>query len=179
MKHAATKVSATVLMAADVYVSKCYTTADVSLTLILCAVCRGRGMASTRFDPYLAHAGGAGGWMGRSDPYAAGMAGGDMYAQADPYRQPMLPAPPQAAVRPTPAYSNAAAGGGDDASFARDLLKLYSENPAAFDAYARDPIVRKSLKLDGQEASVAGLYDDSGLRASRDYYDEPRGLGAR
>jgi hypothetical protein len=57
-------------------------------------------MASTRFDPYLAHAGGAGGWMGRSDPYGSGLAGGELYAQQDPYRQSMLHAPPPAAARP-------------------------------------------------------------------------------
>lgn len=139
-------------------------------------------MASTRFDPYLAHGGGAGGWMGRSDPYASGLAGGDMYAQQDPYRQQsMLHAPPQAPVRPAAgaAYNSQAATASDDASFARDLLKLYSENPAAFDAYARDPVVRKSLKLDGQEQQVAAAYEENGLRAPRDYYAEPRGLGAR
>jgi hypothetical protein len=40
-----------------------------------------------------------------------------------------------------------------DVSFARDLLRLYSENPTAFDAYARDPTVRRSLKLDASDLS--------------------------
>lgn len=144
-------------------------------------------MASTRFDPYLAHAGGAGGWMGRSDPYDSGLAGGELYAQQDPYRQSMLHAPSAAAARPAAAaagaaYASQAASASDDASFARDLLKLYSENPAAFDAYARHPVVRKSLKLDNQEqqaAAAAAVYDETGLKAPRDYYAEPRGLGAR
>jgi len=129
-------------------------------------------MASTRFDPYATHSG-ATGWIGRADPYSGG--GVDMYAQNDPYRQSMLPAPP-AAIRPGPsaAAANAAAGGGDDVSFARDLLRLYTENPAAFDAYARDPVVRRSMKLDAQEQMMAAGYEETGLAVPREYYAETR-----
>lgn len=144
---------------------------------------RGRGMASTRFDPYSAH--GGGGWMGRGDPYGGGGASADLYVQNDPYRHAMLHAPPPASVRGQSslgavAAAGSASGGGDDASFARDLLKLYSENPVAFDAYARDPVVRRSMKLDGQESvmSAAG-YDDVGMTGVRELYPEPRLVATR
>ena len=135
---------------------------------------RGRGMASTRFDPYATH-GGAAGWIGRADPYGVGSV--DIYPPSDLYRQSMLPAPPSV-LRPGPsvasAASSAAAGGGDDASFARELLRLYTENPTAFDAYARDPIVRRSMKLDAQEQMLATGYEETGLAAPRDFYQETR-----
>ena len=135
--------------------------------------CRGRGVSSTRFDPYSAHSGAnAGGWMGRADPYSAG--NGEVYIQNDPYRQ--LSAPPSA-LRGPPSAASAVAGG-DDASFARDLLKLYTENPVAFDAYARDPVVRRSMKLDGQAQMLAAEYDD-GLNGQGDFYQEPRGPPSR
>ena len=126
-------------------------------------------MMSSRFDPYSS----PGAWMSRgADPY------GDAYSSH---------AAPSASSRMTPLGMSRGGGIGatseEDTSFARDLLRLYTENPTAFDAYARDPVVRRSLKLDpiddGTEADMdpmaAGGYDQNG----QDYYQDTAPISAR
>lgn len=120
---------------------------------------RGRGAMSSRFDPYSAPPGNS--WLLRSELYP----GMDGYHTA-PYRSAtMLAAPPARAP-----------AAGEDASFARDLLQLYTKDPAAFDAYARNPDVRRSLNLqsDIAPAAVMRAREDSYLKTPREYLMEQR-----
>jgi hypothetical protein len=120
--------------------------------VIVVLLYRGRG-TNSRFDPYSSH-----GMMGRGGydqyGYSGGNGGGgDPFAEPEPYMRPhgrSLAAPPT--------VQSASTAANPDVSFARDLLRLYSENPAAFDAYARDPTVRRSLKLDPAAAELAESY---------------------
>lgn len=113
---------------------------------------RGRGTMSSRFDPYSAPSGSS--WLPRPDAFAA-----NMHTAAEPAY------PPQR---------------GDDTSFARELLQLYSRDPAAFDAYARNPQVRRSLNLDPDNAGMRGAGGDSYMQQpTRDYMPESRLASAR
>jgi len=66
---------------------------------------------------------------------------------------------------------------GTNNSFARELLELYSTNPSAFAAYARNPMVRQSLNLGaGMESVNVSLMPADELYARGlargDYYEK-------
>jgi hypothetical protein len=65
---------------------------------------------------------------------------------------------------------------GANESFARELLELYSTNPSAFAAYARNPVVRQSLNLSAVESVNVSLLPAEDLYARGlargDYYDK-------
>ena len=115
---------------------------------------------SSRFDPYSAPSGNS--WMPRSEMYGAphGM---------DGYRGPAgtLMAPP-------PSGRAAAMSGDFETSFARELLQLYNKDPAAFDAYARNPEVRRSLNVQAELGGAVHSRDDSYLKTPRGYVLEQR-----
>lgn len=120
---------------------------------------------STRFDPYSAPSSGS--WPPRSELYGA-----EPY-HAAPYRSATLLAPPP----PPPVRAVAAVG--EDTSFARELLQLYTKDPAAFDAYARNPDVRRSLNLQSELAPpppppVVRSRDETYLKTPREYLMEQR-----
>lgn len=118
--------------------------------------CRGRGALSSRFDPYSSPSGNS--WLPRSEMYAGIPPHG-----MDGYRAGTLLAPPPASARASVAS--------DDTSFARELLQFYSKDPVAFDAYARNPDVRRSLNL---QSELAATPADSYLRTPREYVMEQR-----
>jgi len=85
------------------------------------------------------------------------------------YRQATLLAPP-------PARASASVST-DDASFARELLQLYTKDPAAFDAYARNPDVRRSLNLQSELAAPPAVVrprEEAYLKTPREYVMEQR-----
>jgi len=53
------------------------------------------------------------------------------------------------------------------------LLQLYTKDPAAFDAYARNPDVRRSLNLQSPPP-VARPREDTYLKTPREYLMEQR-----
>jgi len=89
--------------------------------------------------------------------------GGPTYVTAEPYVAPAA----------TALYPRATVASD---SFARELLELYSTNPAAFAAYARSPVVRQSLNLGGvpvESVSVVSAEDLYGRPIARgDYYEK-------
>lgn len=123
---------------------------------------RGRGTMSSRFDPYSAPSGNS--WMPRSEMYPSM----DGY-HSSPYRAGTLLAPP-------PTRAAMASASGDDTSFARELLQLYTKDPAAFDAYARNPEVRRSLNLQSELAPTALVHsrEENYLKTPREYLMEQR-----
>ena len=125
---------------------------------------RGRGGMSSRFDPYSAPSGNS--WMPRSEMYSNmtphGMDG--------PYHAPSYRAGGGNLMAPPP--SARPSGSVDDMSFARELLQLYTKDPAAFDAYARNPEVRRSLNLESDPTMHS--QDDSYLKTPREYVMEQR-----
>jgi len=125
--------------------------------------CRGRGAMSSRFDPYSAPSGNY--WMPRSEMYP----NADGY-HASPYRAGTLLAPPPARA------AMAAAASGDDTSFARELLQLYNKDPDAFDAYARNPDVRRSLNLQSELNPTSGMHshEENYLKTPREYLMDQR-----
>jgi len=135
-------------------------------------VCRGRGATSSRFDPYSAPSGSS--WLPRSEVYpSVPLHGVDTYHPA-PYRSATLLAPPPSARAIAAAPVSAA---GEDTSFARELLQLYTKDPAAFDAYARNPDVRRSLNLQSELAAppvVVRQREDAYLKTPREYVMEQR-----
>ena len=130
-----------------------------------CSHCfRGRGSASSRFDPYSAPS--ASSWVPRSEVYpSVPLHAADGYHQA-PYRSGTLLAPP-------PSRAAVAAPGSTDDSFARELLQLYTKDPAAFDAYARNPEVRRSLNM-APELAPPRPRADPYLKTPREYIMEQR-----
>jgi len=125
---------------------------------------------SSRFDPYSAPAGNS--WSTRSEVYPAVPSHSvDMYHPA-PYRSATLLAPPP----PARAAMVSASAATDDTSFARELLQLYTKDPAAFDAYARNPDVRRSLNLPSEPAAaaVARPHEDTYLKTPREYLMQQR-----
>lgn len=123
--------------------------------------CRGRGGTSSRFDPYSAPSGNS--YLPRSEVYS-GVA--DVY-HAVPYRSStLLAAPPTVRTVAAPASASV-----DDVSFARELLQLYTKDPAAFDAYARNPDVRRSLNL---QSELPVAREDAYLKTPREYLLDQR-----
>jgi len=120
---------------------------------------------SSRFDPYSAPSGNS--WMPRSEVYPSIPPHGMDGYHAAPYRAGTLLAPPPSAKVPA---------SGDDTSFARELLQLYAKDPAAFDAYARNPDVRRSLNMQSELAAQGAVHshDDSCLKTPREYVMEQR-----
>jgi len=118
---------------------------------------------SSRFDPYSAPPGSS--WPPRSEVYSGGPYSGDGYHQA-PYRSGTLLAPPPPPARPA----------AEDTSFARELLQLYTKDPAAFDAYARNPDVRRSLNLQSEIQPAGGMRprEEAYLKTPREYVMEQR-----
>jgi len=102
-------------------------------------ICRSRGF---RFDPYSVPSGSS--WLHGADAYHPGS-----------YRSGTLLAPPS--------FRASASTPSEDTSFARELLQLYTRDPAAFDAYAHNPDVRRSLNLPSELSQSADVqpYDDS------------------
>lgn len=125
---------------------------------------RGRGGMSSRFDPYSAPASSS--WLPRSEVYAGIPSHVDGYHPSS-FRSGTLLAPPpaRAAVAVAPVS--------EDTSFARELLQLYSKDPAAFDAYARNPDVRRSLNLPS-ELAAARPREEAFLKTPREYLMEQR-----
>jgi len=116
-----------------------------------------------RYDPYALSAS----LPRRAEPFAVdtfvAATGGPTYVAAEPYVA-------QAAAA---LYPRATVAGSD--SFARELLELYSTNPAAFAAYARSPFVRQSLNLGVpiESVSVVPADDFYGRSIARsDYYEK-------
>jgi len=134
-----------------------------------CLTYRGRGGMSSRFDPYSAPSGSS--WPPRSEVYAGvPLHGADAYSAS--YRSGTLLAPPPSA-RQAAASASAAS---DDTSFARELLQLYTKDPAAFDAYARNPDVRRSLNLQSElpPSAVVRQREEAYLKTPREYVMEQR-----
>lgn len=124
---------------------------------------RGRGSMSSRFDPYSAPLGNS--YLPRSEGYPSM----DSYHPA-PYRSgTLLAAPPSARAA---AVSTSVSG--EDTSFARELLQLYTKDPAAFDAYARNPDVRRSLNLQPEPAAIVRPREEAFLKPPREYILEQR-----
>jgi len=116
-----------------------------------------------RYDPYALSAS----LPRRAEPFAVdtfvAATGGPAYVAAEPYVTPAAAA----------LYPRATTIGSD--SFARELLELYSANPAAFAAYARSPVVRQSLNLGVPVESVSVVpAEDLYCRpiARGDYYEK-------
>jgi hypothetical protein len=134
----------------------------------------GRGVLGSRFDPYSAPPLPGNSWFPRSDQYVSPGAGVHMMEPSptvDVYRNPgVLHAPPPPAGVHRPGLS------GDDSSFARELLQLYTQDPMAFDAYARNPQVRRSLNLEPEPPVLAMRQrgDDLYLKPPRDYLPDHR-----
>ena len=122
---------------------------------------------SSRYDPYSAPSGNS--WLPRSEVYPGiPLHGVDAYHPAS-YRSGTLLAPPP------PARASASTSS-DDTSFARELLQLYTKDPAAFDAYARNPDVRRSLNLQSEPSlsAVMRTRDEVYLKTPREYVMEQR-----
>jgi len=118
---------------------------------------------SSRFDPYSAPPGSS--WLPRSEVYSGGPYSADGYHPA-PYRASSLLAPPPPPARPA----------AEDTTFARELLQLYTKDPEAFDAYARNPDVRRSLNLQSELAPAGGMHprEEAYLKTPREYVMEQR-----
>jgi len=88
-----------------------------------------------RYDPY------GGRSFGESVRFGPPFAAMAMSRQATSFgRIPMVRTPfPREPAPVQPAASD---------SFARDLLKLYAQDPVAFDHYAKNPLVRKEFQID-------------------------------
>lgn len=123
---------------------------------------RSRGnliQVGNRYDPYSRHP--IGGSSLRSlhatDPYASASLGYglDSYGAGDFSAGPYSSAAPAALA---PASS--------DDGFARDLLNLYFNDPAAFDKFAKDPSLRQTLNL----VESADPYDPY-YRPPKEYYE--------
>jgi len=121
-----------------------------------------RGTLSLRYDPYALSAS----LPRRAEPFAVdtfvAATGGPTYVAAEPYV-----APAAAALYPRATVASD--------SFARELLELYSTNPAAFAAYARSPVVRQSLNLGVpvESVSMVPAEDLYGRPIARsDYYEK-------
>ena len=121
-------------------------------------MCRGRGGMSSRFDPYSPS---GSSWLP--------LHGADAYHPGS-YRSGTLLAPPSF-------RASAASAPSEDTSFARELLQLYTKDPAAFDAYAHNPDVRRSLNLPSEMAPspvVRTREDAAYLKTPREYVMEQR-----